>query len=133
MSEVTVRALQNTVEFEPGAVFTTDRTPRIEQLIRDGRIEEVTDGDTAAIASEVLTGSAAVVSADAEKDSGHIAAVDPGTGETVEANVQAGGVQYGADQDDTPPAATESDTDEPAPEEGRKTSGRARKPKTDTE
>lgn len=146
MSDVTVRALQNTVEFEPGVEFTTERTERVDQLIKDGRLEEV-ESEPNPDAPIVLTGSAEAIGKIEHKfdytDTGHIAAVDPNTGDTVEADVQSGGVHYGKedlaeslkrDDDDTPPAATESGDTSTAPEtdpQPRRT-GRSAKPKTDT-
>lgn len=125
--------MQSTVEFEPGVVFTTERSPRVDQLIADGRLEivdeEVTikDGDPMTIDDlhfgekygsadeqpESLVGSYTESDAAPDETKWDVTVGDDTSADTVAI-------------DDTPPAATEP---EPEP---RKNS-RARKPKEDTE
>ena len=128
--------MQSTVEFEPGVVFTTERSPRVEQLIADGRLEIVDEAEKVTVEDgEPMTVDDFHFgekhgSADEQPDTlvGSYTEADAAPDETKwdvtvgddDANSET------AEGDDTPPAATEP---EPEP---RKTS-RARKPKEDAE
>ncbi|OLT33673.1 hypothetical protein BJF84_21295 [Rhodococcus sp. CUA-806] len=128
-----MRALQNTVEFETGAVFTTEHSDRLDRLIKDGRLAVVEDDAESAeyVTPSALVGSytqadvdtAAAASSEAQNDLANA---------RLDAEVHVGelAAELDSERSDTPPAATESDAKEPAPE--RPKNARAAKPKTDT-
>ncbi|OZE95089.1 hypothetical protein CH302_19305 [Rhodococcus sp. 15-2388-1-1a] len=123
--------MQSTVEFEPGAVFTVERSARVDQMLADGRIEIVDEDEKVTIEDgepmtaddfhfgekhgsadeqpNSLVGSYTEADAAPDESKWDVTVGDDANSET-------------AEDDDTPPTATEP----------RKTS-RARKPKEDTE